>query len=185
MKPQPNDAKLGELILHIAHHSTDDETFGMVKLNKLLFDADFMAYLRFGQPITGQEYVAREFGPCPRRLVPVMEDLKERGHLVEQPDQYYQFAQRKIVALRQPDLDGFTAKEIALVDSIIARWKGKTAREMSDLSHQFVGWRLARPDETIPYETVLIGHRRPTSGELKRVPEIQERARKVLARDGA
>lgn len=185
MKLQPNNAKLGELILHIAHHSTDDPTFGMVKLNKLLFDADFGAYLHFAQSITGQEYVAREFGPCPKQLVPVVENLKERGHLAEQPDQYYQFAQRRLVALRQPDLEGFTAKEIALVDSIIARWKGKTAREMSDLSHQFVGWRLARPDETIPYETVLIGNRRPTSGELRRVPEIQGRARKVLARNGA
>src|SRR6266487_3415423 len=48
------DEKLRELILHICIRSEDDEAFGAVKLNKLLFFSDFHAFLRLGKPITGQ-----------------------------------------------------------------------------------------------------------------------------------
>ncbi len=53
---EPDDIKLRELVLYLATLSEGDATFGKVKLNKLLFYADFNAYLKFGKPITGHEY---------------------------------------------------------------------------------------------------------------------------------
>ena len=55
-KYKPDDNKLRELVLYIAVLSEGDPAFGKVKLNKLLFFADFTAYLSFGKPITGHEY---------------------------------------------------------------------------------------------------------------------------------
>jgi len=53
------DKRLRELILLIATRSEGDEPFGAVKLNKLLFYADFFAYVKFGESITGQEWCNR------------------------------------------------------------------------------------------------------------------------------
>ena len=39
---------LGELILYIAERCAEDPIFGAVKLNKLLWRADFLAYARDG-----------------------------------------------------------------------------------------------------------------------------------------
>lgn len=181
MKPELNDAKLREMVLYVTQLSVSDEPFGMVKLNKLLFDIDFSAYLHLGQSVTGQEYIHREFGPCPRRLVPVIEDLKEKGHLVEADATYHSYGQRKPVAIRAADIGMFSAEQIDLARAIVERWKGRTAKEMSDLSHEFVGWRLTQPGEEIPYETVFPVATvvpRPNDGRLK---QLQERARAALS----
>src|SRR2546430_4752145 len=109
------DQKLAELILYIATLSEGDPRFGAVKLNKLLFFADFQAYLRFGKPITGQEYQKLEFGPAPRRLPPVLEELKRAGDVAVRVHDYYGHNQQRVFALREADLSLFTAAEVDLV----------------------------------------------------------------------
>jgi hypothetical protein len=44
---------------------------------------------------------------------------------------------------------------------------GKNAREMSDMSHRFIGWALAKDGETIPYTCALVGFREPTEEERR------------------
>ena len=70
-----NDEKLAELMLYISMKSESDETFGATKLNKLLFYADFIAYLKLKKPITGAEYQCIERGPAPRSLLPIRRKL--------------------------------------------------------------------------------------------------------------
>src|ERR1035437_1475045 len=66
VRQKPNDDKLRELVLYIATASEGDEPFGKVKLNKILFFADFEAYRRFVRSITGHEYQKLAQGPAPR-----------------------------------------------------------------------------------------------------------------------
>jgi hypothetical protein len=63
-QPKPDREKLRELILHVARRSEGDIAFGVTKLNKLLFFIDFLACLRFGKPITGEEYQKLDNGPA-------------------------------------------------------------------------------------------------------------------------
>lgn len=160
-----NDKKLAELILLIAERSQGDPTFGAVKLNKLLFYCDFTAYLTFGSPITGQEYFALKNGPAPRRLKPVTTKMANDGEFAIQETQYCGYRQNKPIALRPADVSVFTPEEINLIDQIIQKNRGKNATQISDESHLFVGWRVARDQETIPYQTALVGFRKPTAAE--------------------
>jgi hypothetical protein len=48
----------------------------------------------------------------------------------------------------------------------------QNARELSDLSHAFIGWKVARPNEEIPYETVLIDVSPLTDDEERWVAEV-------------
>jgi hypothetical protein len=78
---KPDDSKFRELILLIARESEGDPRFGSIKLNKLLFYADFVAYQHLGKPITGQEYFALPQGPAPRYMVPIREKMEADGDI--------------------------------------------------------------------------------------------------------
>jgi hypothetical protein len=150
--------------LYIANRCQADETFGAVKLNKLLFYSDFLAYLNFGKAITGQEYFKLPKGPCPRRWLPVKAKMIARRDMVMKNMQFHGFSQSRTVPLREPKLDMFTAEEIALVEKVITAHWSRTASEISDESHGFLGWKLAADEETIPYSVALVS-RRPLAGK--------------------
>ena len=80
--------------------------------------------------------------------------------------------QHRAVNLREPNLDVFTPEQIALVDSIIEKLWGYTADEVSDLSHQMVGWKIAEPGESIPYESVFVSAAPLTEADVLRAKEL-------------
>ena len=51
-----DEEKLSELILYISQKCATDPKFGAVKLNKILYLSDFLAFGNWGEPITGVEY---------------------------------------------------------------------------------------------------------------------------------
>ena len=149
---EENPEKLAELILYISQKCAP----GAVKLNKILFFSDFLSFAYYDAPITGMEYQKLERGPAPRRLVPVRKKLEENKELGIQPLALGGGVLQRTVNLRAPNLEGFAAREIALVDSVIEVLEGRTARMVSDLSHRMSGWKLALMYETIPYGTVFL-----------------------------
>jgi len=171
---RPSDAKLRELILLISEWSQADPKFGAIKLNKLLFHADFSAFLTFGAPITGQEYFALPQGPAPRRLKPVTEQMKQRNEFAWKEVDYFGRPQKRPLALRSPNLADFSGEQVNLVRQTVEKFWDLTATEISDQSHLFLGWKAAHLKETIPYTTALVSRRPPTEKERKRGLRLQE-----------
>jgi len=62
-------------VLYLSQRSADDPGFGMVKLNKLLYRADFEAYRLLGHSITGAVYEKQDFGPVARPLPIALDEL--------------------------------------------------------------------------------------------------------------
>jgi Protein of unknown function (DUF4065) len=180
----PDDNKFRALILYICLRSEGDGPFGAVKLNKELFLSDFDAYLLMGHPITGEEYQALDQGPAPRKIVPVLRDMEDRGDVATRQDSYFGLVQKRTLALREPDLSVFKPEEIALVDGIIIKWWGRTAKEISLAPHEFIGWRAAKIGETIPYAAALVDTREPTKSEWERGKHLEQRARELLSGHG-
>lgn len=69
-----SEEKLRELILYIAQKSKTDPRCGAVKLNKLLYYADFSAYRLLGRAITGAEYQHLKKGRRPERAYQPKQD---------------------------------------------------------------------------------------------------------------
>lgn len=163
-----NETKFRELVLYVAGKLADDPRFGSTKLNKILFAADFLAYGVLGKPITGVEYVKRQFGPVPR-LFPVYRDnMQQAGELTFEERPYGSWTQRRAVPLREADLDLFTAREIAIVDNALSSFYKANATQISEWSHGLCGWAVAEEDATIPYEAVFISDRKMTAYEAER-----------------
>ena len=163
--------------------SEGDDSFGATKLNKLLFYSDFMAFAKFGEPITGQDYQKLEHGPAPCHLLPVQNSLVQERAIRVEPVEYHGLIQNRCVALRPPDMSSFNNVEIKLLDEVIQGFWGKIATYISDKSHRFVGWKLAEFRETIPYEVALVGWRPPTDKEPAWGQELSEMARECLSRE--
>ena len=159
----------------IARGSIDDPTFGAVKLNKILYFADFSAYRMFGQPLTGATYFKLQEGPAPREMLRARRTLLETGgaHIEERP--YFTGVQHRLVIDADHLGSGESLREAerTLVKMIIDFFRGKTAREVSDYSHREPGWELADDRETIPYETAWLSSEPPDR-------ETEELAERVL-----
>ena len=166
------DKRLGELILYISKECERDSTFGSVKLNKILWWSDFIAYAQFGTPITGSEYRSLEKGPAPKRLVPVRQKLIGAQEAVIQPNQVGPtHVQQRVIPLREADLEMFTGREIDLVNRVIRGLWEETAQTVSEWSHG-KAWQIAPLGESIPYEAIFLSDEPPTASEIERTEEL-------------
>jgi hypothetical protein len=183
-KHKADDKKLRELVLLVATLSEGDQPFGKIKLNKVLFLADFIAYLRFGHSITGHEYQHLQRGPAPRALLRVVPGLckpaQPDSDIAVRVDDYYGRELERPFALREADTSTFSADEVRLVSDLVREYWGKNAQQMSDMSHHFVGWALTAMGETIPYHTALIGFRELSADERRIGLGLEKAARACL-----
>jgi Antitoxin SocA-like, Panacea domain len=170
---QPDERKLAELILYISQKCASDPTFGAVKLNKILYFSDFFAFGNWGSPITGVEYQHLPNGPAPRRLLPVRDQMVDNRDLVIQRVQLQSGnVQHRTVNLREPNLDLFSGREIALIDNVIEALDKLNAQQTSDLSHRMVGWKATSDSETIRYETIFLSDQPLSDAEVRRAQEL-------------
>jgi hypothetical protein len=159
-------------MLYIAEQSEEDASFGSTKLNKVLFYADFLSYATAGLSITGAEYQRLRNGPAPQQLLPVLEDIKLDGYGVVVTRDRGGYSQQRLIALRPAKIEAFSGPEIALVDRVIKAFWGRSAAQVSELSHREVGWRLSRDKQEIPYETAFLSSSSPTVEDLEWMREV-------------
>jgi hypothetical protein len=185
-RPSANEAKLRELIIYISTLEERDDAFGVTKLNKILFRADFTAYVEFGKPITGVEYFALYNGPAPRPMKRLLEMMQKNGEIAIRTENYGGGEQQRVIALRRAELESkFSVRELDMVFRVVQHYWGKSGTTMSGESHEFFGWSLARLQETIPYHVALIADRDPTPSEMSRGLELQSLAEQCLDRNAA
>jgi hypothetical protein len=165
--------RLKELMLYVSERLFDDPSFGAVKLNKVLYFSDFIAYSSLGHSITGATYQKQLQGPTARQLLLAQREL-ESEDAAELIDRAYfaGYTQKRLIPQRKADLSSFTAEEISLVDEVIEDLRGRSAKEVSDLSHRAVGWQIAEVGEDIPYETALLSDDPLTMEDVERAREL-------------
>jgi hypothetical protein len=177
-----DDTKLKELILLLARESEGDPHFGATKLNKELFYTDFLAYLNFGQAVTGHDYIALERGPAPKYKMAAIHAMVKAGDLAVRKTEAFGHVQDRALALREPNIEVFDKNELQLIYWVLRQCRGKTGADLSARTHMFLGWSLAKEKETIPYSVALVGTRPPTLDEIKWGQELEPMALECLGR---
>jgi Protein of unknown function (DUF4065) len=67
--------RLREAVLYVSKHCESAPLFGLVKLNKIMWRADFDSFAQRGQPVTGRQYQRLPQGPAPAETLPVLNEL--------------------------------------------------------------------------------------------------------------
>lgn len=165
-----------ELVLHVACGLEHDRLFGAVKLNKILWMADFAAFASTGQPITGTEYRKLPLGPVPIILPEVRDEMiQDKDAGIRKENVGMPFPQDRLVPLRSPDYSiGFRSIDIGIVDGIINQYRYLTGRELTDLSHG-VSWEVAELNAPIPYEAAFLSDEPYTFEDVVLTSEMAER----------
>jgi hypothetical protein len=170
----PNEEKLAELLLLVAEELADDPFGGAVKVNKVLFFAEFAHVRLTGQPITGVPYQKLRYGPAPRRLRPVRDHLLDSGDAQLKTETVLGREQHRLHPTRAARRDIFSSSELQAVRDAVALLKGRTATDVSALSHDELGWQLVEEGENIPFATAYL------DSEQRKINEaIRARARQI------
>ena len=164
--------KMRELIIYVADQSRGDRHFGAVKLNKILYYADFYAYRQLGKSISGAEYQRLPEGPAPRQLLIARQALLDDGSLSIELKPVYNHVQQRPTPNRTVREGVLSPEELALVDEVIADLWNKNAKEVSAMSHEELGWRLVQDYETIPYRTAFLSSQPLAQEQLERGREV-------------
>jgi hypothetical protein len=184
-RPSPNESKLKELIIYIAALEESNESFGVTKLNKLLFRIDFTAFVELRKPVTGVRYFALEEGPAPQPMKKLLEIMRKNGEINIVKSNYGGGEQQRVTALRAANKNMFKSQELDLASRIVQQYWGKSGRTMTHESHELLRWSHARLKEEIPYQVALIGDRDPTPEEIKYGLELESLAQQYLSRNAA
>lgn len=162
--------KLKELVLYLSERSADDPGFGMVKLNKLLYRADFEAYRLLGKSITGAEYEKQAYGPVARALPVVLDDLAANQYVIWRHFAAGDYTRDVPAATVPPDLHAFSPDEIEIVDRALQELADHGGKSVSEWSHETsAGWRVKKIGQEIPYSSAIINLKPPSKEAMARV----------------
>lgn len=166
--------RLRELICYISARCKDDPTFAKTKLYKILYFSDFLYYAYFGKPITGVPYVRLPRGPVPKPIRRMMAEMDGDDITIEKRP-FHGYVQHKIVPAREAKIDElFKPRHISMVDSVIQVLWGKTATEVSDMSHTRA-WRIAKKNGMIPYQAIFISDEPVNDYDISRARELSRK----------
>lgn len=154
-----------ELVLYIAWRMRDDPRFGRVKFAKTMFYADFTHYEELGEPLTGASYYRYPKGPLPVEIYRAEERLETAG-LATLKKAQFKYDEEKLMALSfEPSRT--TSFHRAYLDLKMDRVaEEKTAKAVSDKSHEHPGWRVTGHRQKIPYRTVYVSRDGPTADDV-------------------
>src|SRR5690606_24474352 len=91
----------------------------------------------------------------PREFPAIIKEMIKDGQIEEVKTKFFNKDQTKYIPVKSPDLSVFTGRELQHIDEEIARLGHKTAKELSDFSHQDVPWISTEIGKDIPYEAVF------------------------------
>lgn len=153
--------KFTALVHYIIDQCSDNPTqLGTIRLNKALWYSDVTAYKHYGESITGERYVKRQFGPVPQHILRTLDELKRNGSIsIERKSDLSGVDQFR--SLAAPDASILSNQDKAIVSMVLDGVLGHTANEISEMSHDVV-WEAAAEGEEMPLYATLAS----TPGEI-------------------
>lgn len=178
--------RLRQLILYVARRCETATYFGLTKLNKILWKADFEAFAARQRPITGRSYQRLPLGPALREMVPLLKEMLRDG-ILQLEIVYYgkdeegrDVEEKRPKAAAEPKLSYFTEEDMGFVERAIAYYWTKTGRETSDDSHG-VAWKARKHKSAMYYELSYLSDDQIT--DVERADLIRKLRSRRIGRD--
>ncbi|EKG4594774.1 DUF4065 domain-containing protein, partial [Campylobacter coli] len=94
-------------------------------------------------------------GPVVKKLENILTSLEKNEFIKSIKVNKGEYQQQSFLCLKEPNLDDFTAKEISILDETINKFALKTAKELSEMSHDEC-WEKTKNGDTMPIESVFL-----------------------------
>jgi hypothetical protein len=144
------------MILYVSLRCETAERFGRIKLNKIIWKADFDAYAHRKMPVTGRSYQKLEWGPAAKEMLPLLNEMERFGFIGWlEKDFGDEVVELRPIARIPPNLSYFSRDDMQFVEKSIVYYWHKTGTEASDDSHG-IAWKSRDIKDTIYYELSCI-----------------------------
>lgn len=153
--PQKNLKKFKEVLLYILSKVGGRPNVGEAVIYKLLYFIDFDFYEKFEEQLIGATYIKNHYGPTPVEFKVIVDDMIKNKEIVKVDNKYFDYPQKKYLAVRRPNLDVLSGREIEHIDEVLARLADKNANEMKNYSHEDIPWKAAEDGKPLSYESVF------------------------------
>jgi len=153
--PQKNVDKFKEVLLYLLSKVGGKANVGEAVIYKLLYFIDFDFYEKFEEQLIGATYIKNHFGPTPVEFKAIVDNMIKNKEVVKVEEKYFDYPQRKYLAVRRPNLNVLSGREIDHIDDVLARLSDKNAKEMEKYSHGDVPWKTAEDGKPLSYESVF------------------------------
>jgi hypothetical protein len=163
--------RLREAVLYVSQRCERAPYFGKVKLNKIIWRADFESFAQRGQPVTGRLYQRLKQGPAPVEMLPILNELQAEGLLSFTVRKLGDYEEQRPVALQSPILTLFSRQDLDYLDRAVSSYWDKTGTEVSDISHG-VAWRSREDGDPMPYELAYLSDQPLGAGQKGRLLKL-------------
>ena len=132
----------------------------MHKLCKILYFADQKHLSLYGRSITGDTYIAMQFGPVPSYIDDILKAIRGDSFFSSTEEakalkNIINFENRYIIkGLKPADMEELSESDIECLDYAIELCKDKSFNELTRFSHG-LAWSNTRPDRSISVKDIL------------------------------
>lgn len=163
--------RLREAVLYVSHACESAKLFGLVKLNKIIWRADFESFADRGQPVTGRQYQRLKQGPAAVEMLPVLNELQADGLLRIDRIKLGELVEMRPTALASAVTNLFSRSDLDCLDRAVSVYWDKSGTETSDLSHG-VAWKSRADGEPMPYELAYLSDKPIGAGQRGRLLKL-------------
>lgn len=153
--PKENLDKFKQVLLYVVSKVGSRPNIGQTALYKLLYFIDFDYYEKYQKYLVGATYVKNTHGPSPVSFAKIARELESKGKLVEVNSKFFNYDQKKYLVTDEPEVSLLSAQELKHIDDELERLASKTAKALSDLSHEDTPWKVANKMEVLNYRHVF------------------------------
>lgn len=137
---------------------TTNNPLSKTALMKYLWYADFKYFRDNSVSISGALYVALPHGPALHKWERILQEAQELGYINVSAEYLGDFEVETLEAARDFDESMFTLTEIEIMQEVKEAFRGRTARELSNMSHKETAWKNTPPGNLISYQYAFDMH---------------------------
>lgn len=153
--PHHRIEKFRNVLLYLLERCGGKPNVGETVIYKLLYFADFNFYELYEEQMTGATYRKLQYGPVPREFGEIVKHMVRHKALTSVKDSFYGYQQTRYIPLKKADLNQLSAAEKTVLDSVVERFSDKSAKWLSDYSHEDIPWKATAEKDVIDYELVF------------------------------
>jgi len=144
--------KTHEVILYIAQR-VDQPTLHTIC--KLMYFADKLHLEAYGRFITGNTYIAMEYGPVPSEAYDYLKGVRRAGQ-----DDDIEMRRYYVVPRRDPDLGQLSESDVECLDEALREYGELSFGQLTDASHD-EAWQRTLPNRAISLENIIASMDQP------------------------
>jgi hypothetical protein len=128
----------------------------MHKIFKTLYFADQSHLSKYGRTITGDVYIAMEYGPVPSKTDDIFKSIRGDSYFpAGKLSKYIHFVNRYVVEpCIKSDTDYLSGTDIECLDKAIAKCKDKSFDELTKMTHDFA-YQNTKRDREMSFKDIL------------------------------